>query len=77
MAATMALGVSALDSATWRSPADESCVARLSRNRWAAARGCDRRDRVDGVLTAVRACSGPGGGEVVAVQLGEVVGRHQ
>jgi hypothetical protein len=29
------------------------------------------------VSTVVRACSGPGGGEVVAVQLGEVVGCHQ
>jgi hypothetical protein len=29
------------------------------------------------VSSVVRACSGPGGGEVVAVQLGQVVGRHQ
>jgi hypothetical protein len=52
-------------------------VARLSRNR----SGCGPV-AVTGVIAltvsaVVRACSGPGGGEVVAVQLGEVVGRHQ
>ena len=54
------------------SPASRGCRATVG----AAARGCDPRDRVRGVNRG-EGCSGSGGGEVVAVQLGEVVGRHQ
>ncbi|MEA2212020.1 MAG: hypothetical protein QOF83_1968 [Solirubrobacteraceae bacterium] len=48
-------------------------VAQLFR---APAGGYELRPDVDGVNRR-EGCSGPGGGEVVAVQLGEVVGRHQ
>ena len=52
-------------------------VARPSRNSAGSIRSCGPIGWDGSVLTGPGVVSGPDGGEVVAVELGEVVGGHQ